>query len=63
MPPVSVSRIPSLPVQLKHKLTVPKKTHRIGRRQEKSRAAWEGGYRQTRLDNDIVTLCNALINL
>jgi hypothetical protein len=38
---------------------------RIGprRRQEKSRAALEGGTRQARLNNKIVTRCNALINL
>jgi hypothetical protein len=35
-----------------------------GRRQEKSRAALEGGgYRQARLNDKIVTRCNALTNL
>jgi len=37
--------------------------HRPGGRQKKSRAALEGGYRQARLNNEIVTRCNALINL
>src|SRR5215203_6536435 len=34
-----------------------------GGRQEKSRAALEGGYRQARLNDKIVTYCNTLINL
>jgi len=33
------------------------------RRQEKSRATLEGGYKQARLNDEIVTLCNSLINL
>ena len=34
-----------------------------GGRQEKSRAALEGGYRQARLNDKIVTHCNTLTNL
>jgi hypothetical protein len=45
--------------------SVHKKHRRIGpgRRQEKSRAASEGGKRQARLNTEIVTRCNVLINL
>jgi hypothetical protein len=44
-------------------LSVHRKPHTTGGRQKKSRAALEGGYRQARLNNEIVTRCNALINL
>jgi hypothetical protein len=44
-------------------LCVHKKPHTIEGRQKKSRAALEGGYKQARLNNEIVTRCNALINL
>ena len=38
-------------------LSVHKERHRAGGSREKSRAALEGGTRQARLDNEIVTLC------
>ena len=46
----------------RRRLSVHKKPHRTGGRQEKSRAVPRRGMRSARLNNEIVTLCNALIN-
>ena len=46
----------------RRRLSVHKKPHRTGGRQEKSRAVPRRGMRGARLNNEIVTLCNALIN-